>query len=121
MGHHSSGTKPSTPAAVVHYDPSIELPSTARSPLPPFATLPPPVRPRRRQPVLPITASLARYLARLPPQRTPPSCRLPAIPHVSKVGVGVSRPQRTTAMPTSSVIQDAAAATVTTPIRVAYK
>ncbi|KAL5987227.1 hypothetical protein ACLOJK_041224 [Asimina triloba] len=54
----------STPAAVVHYDPSIKLPSTARSSLPPFATLPPPVRPRRRQPVLPITASLAHRLAR---------------------------------------------------------
>ncbi|KAL6001166.1 hypothetical protein ACLOJK_006898, partial [Asimina triloba] len=55
------------------------------------------------------TASLARCLARLPPRRTPPSCQLPAIPHVGKVGVGVSRPQRTTAMPTSH----AATATVT--------
>ncbi|KAL5978953.1 hypothetical protein ACLOJK_018848 [Asimina triloba] len=67
------------------------------------------------------TASLAHCLARLPPRRTPPSCLLPAIPHVGKVGVGVSRPQRTTAMPTSH----AAAATVTAqlqcPIRVAYK
>ncbi|KAL5979953.1 hypothetical protein ACLOJK_039065 [Asimina triloba] len=54
------------------------------------------------------TASLAR-------------CQLPAIPHVGKVGVGVSSPQRTTTMPTSH----AAAATVTAqlqcPIRVAYK
>ncbi|KAL6003056.1 hypothetical protein ACLOJK_023279 [Asimina triloba] len=70
---------------------------------------------------LPIIASLARCLARLPPRRTPPSCQLPAIPHVGKVGVGVSRPQRTTAMPTSSAIQDAAAATVPAPIRIAYK
>ncbi|KAL5994082.1 hypothetical protein ACLOJK_034953 [Asimina triloba] len=70
---------------------------------------------------LPITASLARCLASLPPRRTLPSCQLPAIPHVGKVGVGVSRPQQTTAMPTSH----AAAATVTAqlqcPIRVAYK
>ncbi|KAL5985394.1 hypothetical protein ACLOJK_027378 [Asimina triloba] len=54
------------------------------------------------------TASLAR-------------CQPPAIPHVGEVGVGVSRPQRTTAMPTSSAIQDAAAAIMPAPIRIAYK
>ncbi|KAL5989339.1 hypothetical protein ACLOJK_010229 [Asimina triloba] len=48
-------------------------------------------------------------------------CQLPAIPHVGNVGVGVSHPQRTTAMPTSSAIQDAATATVSAPIRIAYK
>ncbi|KAL5979546.1 hypothetical protein ACLOJK_019452 [Asimina triloba] len=78
-------------------------------------------RTRIRLKLVPITASLARCLARLPPRCTPPSCQLPAIPHVSKVGVGVSCPQRTMAMPTSH----AAAATVTAqlqcPIRVAYK
>ncbi|KAL5986397.1 hypothetical protein ACLOJK_014730 [Asimina triloba] len=62
-----------------------------------------------------------RCLAHLPPRRTPPHCQLPAIPHVGKVSVGVSRPQRTTAMLTSSAIQDAAAATVPAPIRIAYK
>ncbi|KAL5981689.1 hypothetical protein ACLOJK_015752 [Asimina triloba] len=78
--------------------------------------LSPLVRPRCRRPCCPrsrcplpdATASLAR-------------CQLPAIPHVGKVSVGVSRPQRTTTMPTSH----AAAATVTAqlqcPIRVAYK
>ncbi|KAL5988796.1 hypothetical protein ACLOJK_026898 [Asimina triloba] len=58
-------------------------------------------RTRIRPKPLPITASLARCLARLPSRRTPPSCQLPAIPHVGKVGVGVPRPQRTTVMPTS--------------------
>ncbi|KAL5996743.1 hypothetical protein ACLOJK_007663 [Asimina triloba] len=76
----------------------------------------------RRPPTQPLpdaTASLARCqhdaaasLAR---------CQLPAILHVGKVGMGVSRPQRTTAMPTSH----AATATVPAPlqcsIRIAYK
>ncbi|KAL6001503.1 hypothetical protein ACLOJK_007241 [Asimina triloba] len=79
-----------------------------------------PCCPRSRCP-LPITTSLARCLARLPPRRTPPSCQLPAIPHVGKVGVGVSRPQRTTAMPTSHVAAATVTAQLQCPIRVAYK
>ncbi|KAL6000288.1 hypothetical protein ACLOJK_023983, partial [Asimina triloba] len=91
-------------------------------PLPPErcqGALPPPIRPRCHRPCCPrsrcplpdATASLVRWqhdatasLARF---------QLPAILHVGKVGVGVSRPQRTTAMPTSH----AAAATVTAQLQ----
>ncbi|KAL6001169.1 hypothetical protein ACLOJK_006901 [Asimina triloba] len=80
-------------------------------------TLPPPVLPT--QPLPDATASLVRWqhdatasLAR---------CQLPAIPHVGKVGVGVSRTQRTTAMPTSHVVAATVTAQLQCPIRVAYK
>ncbi|KAL6001863.1 hypothetical protein ACLOJK_040427 [Asimina triloba] len=66
------------------------------------------VRPRSRCPLPDATASLAR-------------CQLPVIPHVSKVGVGVSRPQRTTAMPTSHVAAATVTAQLQCSIRIAYK
>ncbi|KAL5984933.1 hypothetical protein ACLOJK_038770 [Asimina triloba] len=148
MGHHSSGTKRFLlrPHLTVHFFPNVSASFPQHPRLQQLSTM---IRPSscRRQPKARCrrsprcrrpsahavdssccpspprspTTSLARCLARLPPRRTPPSCQLPAIPHVGKVGVGVSRPQRTTAMPTSSAIQDAAAATVPAPIRVAYK
>ncbi|KAL6006484.1 hypothetical protein ACLOJK_037438 [Asimina triloba] len=137
MDHHSSDTKrrsssrPRRPdaAARARRDEHPLPQAFATLPMNPLprpercqGALPPPVRPRCRRPCCPLpdaTASLVRCqhdatasLAR---------CQLAAIPHVGKVGVGVSRPQRTTAMPTSSAIQDAAAATVPAPIRIAYK
>ncbi|KAL5972665.1 hypothetical protein ACLOJK_039470, partial [Asimina triloba] len=54
------------------------------------------------------TASLAR-------------CQLPAIQHVGKVGVGVSRPQRTTAMPTSHAATATVTAQLQCSIRITYK
>ncbi|KAL5998329.1 hypothetical protein ACLOJK_009269 [Asimina triloba] len=48
-------------------------------------------------------------------------CQLPAIPHVGKVGVGVSRPQRTTAMPTSHAATAIVTAQLQCSIRIAYK
>ncbi|KAL6001458.1 hypothetical protein ACLOJK_007196 [Asimina triloba] len=54
------------------------------------------------------TASLAR-------------CQLPAIQHFGKVGVGVSRPQRTTAMPTSHAATATVTAQLQCSIRIDYK
>ncbi|KAL5972913.1 hypothetical protein ACLOJK_039719 [Asimina triloba] len=48
-------------------------------------------------------------------------CQLPTIPHVGKVGVGVSRPQRTTTMSTSHAAATTVTAQLQCPIRVAYK
>ncbi|KAL5984934.1 hypothetical protein ACLOJK_038771 [Asimina triloba] len=142
MGHHNSGTKRFLlrPHLAVHFFPNVSASFPQHPRLQQLSTM---IRPSscRRQPEARCrrpsahavdspccpspprspTASLARCLARLPPRRTPPSCQLPAISHVGKVGVGVSRQQRTTAMPTSSAIQDVAAATMPAPIRVAYK
>ncbi|KAL5974169.1 hypothetical protein ACLOJK_030832 [Asimina triloba] len=124
-----SGSRPFIDAAhgplhSVHSPPAAKRASppcpSSRRPRPSSPRSRPLPRPERcRCPLPDATASLVRCqhdatasLAR---------CQLPAIPHVGKVGVGVSRPQRTTAMPTSSAIQDAAAATVPAPIRIAYK